>query len=180
MRNDEAHKDDITIEEEAMAQYVRPGLALGHTVPDFRLQSADGGVVSPMDYKERKNLVIIFFNPCDSDNLEMIAEVGRRYPEFTEENAEVLGIAAGPINVFSECAKALHSPFPLLADVRDEARCAYCVAGPMIFVADRYGELKMQSAIGDNLDVLLDEAVSTLELVEIECPECGVSTWPVE
>jgi peroxiredoxin len=180
MRNDEAHRDDITIETEATAQYVRPGLAVGHTIPEFRLESADGGVISPSDYKERKNLTIIFFNPCESSNLEMIAEIGRRYQEFADNNAEVLAIAAGPIKVFSECAKALRSPFALLADVREEAKCAYCVAGPMLFVADRYGELRMQSAIGDDLDSVIDKALSELELIEIECPECGVSTWPVE
>jgi peroxiredoxin len=180
MRNDEAHRDDITIGEEATEQFVRPGLAVGRMVPEFRLESADGGVISPSDYKERKNLVIIFFNACDSRDLGVIAEVGRRYAEFADNNAEVLGIASGPISVFSECAKALRSPFPLLADVRSEAQCAYCVVGPMMFVADRYGELRMQSVIDKNLDTALDEALSTLELVEMECPECGVSTWPVE
>ncbi len=180
MRNDEAHRDDITIGNEATAQYVRPGLAVGHTIPDFRLESADGGIVSPMDYKAKKNLVIVFFNPRDSSDLAMIAEVGRRYAEFADNNAEVLAIASGPIKVFSECAKALRSPFALLADVRSEAQCAYCVAGAMLFVADRYGELKMQSDLGEDLDDVLDKAVSALELIEIECPECGVPTWPVE
>ena len=180
MKNDEAHRNDITIGEEATEQFVRPGLVSGHTAPDFRLQSSDGGVVSPTDYKEKNNIVIIFFNPVDSSDLEIVAELKRRYPEFVEENAEVLGVASGPIGVFSECAKALQLPFPLLADVMDETKNAYHVIGPTIFVADRYGELKMQNVIAGNLDAVLDEVISTLELIEIECPECGVSTWPVE
>lgn len=180
MRNNEAYRDDITIGEEATAQYVRPGLAVGHMVPDFRLESADGRVVSPMDYKEKKNLVIIFFNAQASDDLGVLAEVGRRYHEFADANAEVLAIAAGPLEEFRMCSKALHLPFPLLSDVRREATCAYCVAGPMVFVADRYGELKMQTDLTGMVDEKLDEALSTLELMEIECPECGVSTWPIE
>lgn len=180
MRNDEAYKDDITIGEEATAQYIRPGLAVGHMVPDFRLESADGRIISPMDYKERKNLVIIFFNARESSDLAAWAEVARRYHEFADVNAEVLAIAAGPLEEFRMCSKALRLPFPLLSDVRREATCSYCVLGPTVFVADRFGELKMQTGLTDLLDGTLDEALSTLELIEIECPECGVSTWPIE
>lgn len=180
MRNDEAHRDDITIEEEAMAQYVRPGLAVGHTVPDFRLESAEGRLVSPIDYKGRKNLVIIFFNPRNSEDLQTLSAVRQRYHEFADANAEVLGVCSGSIEEFRECANAMRFPFPVLADVRREATCAYCVIGPMIFVSDRFGELRMQNDLTKDVDETLDEALSTLELVEIECPECGVSTWPIE
>ena len=180
MRNDEAHKDDITIGEEATEQYVRPGLSVGHMIPDFRLETNDGRVVSPVDYKERQNLVIIFFDPRDSNDLTVLAELKRRYHEFADANAEILGIAAGPVAEFGHCSKTLHLPFPLLADVRSEATCSYCVAGSMMFVADRYGELKMQTDLRDELDKKLDKALSAVELAELECPECGVSTWPIE
>lgn len=181
MANDEAHRDDITIEEEATAQFIRSGLAVGRIIPDFRLESADGGVISASDYRGKRNLVIIFFDPYNSADLAMIAEVGRRYDEFVDNNAEVIGIASAPIKTFSQCVKALGTPFPLLADVHDDVRLTYRAAGPMLFVADRYGELRMKSSISDDtLDDVLDNAISTLELVEIECPECGVSTWPPE
>jgi len=180
MLNNEAYRDDITIGEEATAQYVRPGLAIGHMVPDFRLESADGRVVSPMDFKEKKNLVIIFFDARQSNDLATLAEVKHRYHEFADANAEVLAIAAGPLEEFRMCSKALRLPFPLLSDLRNEATCAYCVAGPMVFVADRSGELQMQSDLAEMVDEKLDEALSTLELIEIECPECGVPTWPIE
>ncbi len=179
-RNDEAHRDDITIEEEATAQFVRPGLSIGHTIPDFRLETVDGQVVSPVDYKERKNLVVIFFNDKDSNDLAMLSEVRRRYHEFADANAEVLAIANAPMSEFKICSESLQLPFPTLADVRNEATCAYCVAGTMLFVADKFGELKMQTGLQGNVDQVLDEAVSTIELAELECPECGVPTWPPE
>ena len=178
---DEAHRDDITIGEEAMAQVVRPGLELGHLIPDFQLESADGKIVSPADYKERKNLVILFFNPRDSRDLEVLVELSRRYHTIADANAEVLGIASGPLNEFRMCAKYFNLPYPLLSDVRGEALCSYCVQGVMVFVADRFGELRMQKEIReDNVDQILDEVESTLGLIEIECPECGVATWPIE
>ena len=51
MRNEEGYRDDITIEEEATEQEVRSKLDIGHIIPDFRLQTVDGRVISPTDYK---------------------------------------------------------------------------------------------------------------------------------
>lgn len=178
---DEAHRDDITIGEEAMSQVVRPGLEVGHLIPDFRLETAGGEIVSPADYKERKNLVILFFNPRDSRDLEVLVELSKRYHALADANAEVLGIASGNLNEFRMCSKYLHLPYPLLSDVRGEALCSYCVQGMMVFVADKFGELRMQKEIReDNVDELLNEVESTLGLIEIECPECGAPTWQME
>lgn len=178
---EEAHRDDITIGEEAMEQVVRPGLQIGHLVPDFRLETVTGEVVSPADFKERKNLVILFFNPRDSRDLEVLVELRQRYNEITDANAEVLAIASGPLNEFRMCSKYLNLPYNLLSDVRKEAVCSYCVQGMMVFVADRYGELRLQKEIReDNVDAVLSDVESTLGLIEIECPECTVSSWPME
>lgn len=178
---DEAHRDDITIGEEAMSQVVRPGLEVGHLIPDFRLETIEGDIVSPADFKERKNLVILFFNPRDSRDLGVLVELARRYNVIADANAQVLGIASGPLNEFRMCSQYLKLPYQLLSDVRKEAVCSYCVEGMMIFVADRYGELRMQTEIQEsNVEQVLDEVESTLGLIEIECPECGVSTWPME
>ena len=179
--NNEAHRDDITIGEESTAQYVRPALKIGHSIPDFRIISVDGSTISPMDYKGRKNLIIIFFDAHSSSDLTMLSEVGRRYNEIADNNAEVLAISTGSIEELRTCAADFHFQFPLLSDMRSEAVCSYCVAGSTVFVADRFGELKMRSDIDEsNVDEKFDDALSALELIELECPECGVSTWPVE
>ena len=157
MKNNEANVDDITIEIEAMEQEVRPKLAIGHLVPDFRLQSVDGKTISPSDFKERKNLVILFFNPEISCDWEMLAEVKRRYHEFADSNAEVLAIASGPIEELKDCMSTLKLPFPLLNDTHKEAICAYCVAASTVFVADKYGELKMQGSMCGAIDETLDQ-----------------------
>jgi len=179
MRNNEAGRDDITIGEEAMEQVVRPGLEIGHIVPDFKLESTDGKVISPVDYKERKNLVILFFNPRERCDWEMLAEVRRRYHEITDDNGEVLAIASGPMEELRECVSGLMLPFPVLSDVHEEATCAYCAVESMVFIADRFGELKMQGTMCGAVDETLDKVMSTLELIELECPECGVPTWPM-
>lgn len=178
METNEARVDDITIEEDAMEQEVRAKLELNHLVPNFQLETVDGKRISPTDFKERKNLVILFFNPRNSCDLEMMAEVRHRYEEFADANAEVLAIASGPMEEVKDCMTALKLPFPLLHDAHNEAVCAYCVAESSVFVADKYGELKMQGSLCGAVDETLDQVVSALELIELECPECGVPTWP--
>lgn len=179
MKLDNERVDDITIGEEAMEQEVRPKLEIGHIVPDFNLRTVDDKQISVTDYKEKKNLVILFFDLHNSGDWSILAELKRRYHEFTDTNAEVLAISTGPFEEMADCASSMDLPFPVLCDCDRETACAYCVSGAMVFVADKFGELKMQSAISEeNVDTLLDSALSTLELIELECPECGVTSWP--
>lgn len=178
MENKYAPTDDITIESEAMEQEVRPKLELGHLVPHFRLQDADGNVISTMDFKEKKNLVLFFFDLHSSRDWASLAMLKRRYHELADNNAEVLAITSGPFEEIRDCAASMDVPFPLLCDCYREATCSYCVTGTTLFVADRFGELKLQEPVSDDIDHIIDQAVTQLELAELECPECGVSTWP--
>lgn len=161
-----------------MEQEVRSKLQSGHMIPDFRLQSVDGQMISPMDYKEKKNLMIIFFSSRSSCDLEALALVRQRYHEIAEENTEVLAVAPGPMEELSDCLSALQLPFPLINDAQKEAICTYCVTGSSLIVADKFGELKMLAPLCEDTDKLLDRAISALDLIELECPECGVPTWP--
>lgn len=179
MKDTYERTDDITIEEEATEQEVRPRLEVGHIVPEFRLRTVDGSTVQATDYKEKKSLVLLFFDIHNSSDWAMLAEIKRRYPEIADANAEVLAISTGPIEELKDCVDSMKLPFPLLCDCDRETACTYCVSQAMIFAADRYGELKLQEAVSeDNIDSVMNSVVSTLELAELECPECGVSTWP--
>lgn len=153
-------------------------MEVGHMIPDFRLESTDGRMISPIDFKEKKNLLILFFNPRSSCELEALALIEKRYSEITEENGEVLAIASGPIEETKDCMQAMHAPFPILSDAHAEAMCVYCAVQGEVFVADKYGELKMVEPLCRDTDKMLDKAISTMDLIELECPECGVSTWP--
>ncbi len=171
--------DDITIEEEATEQEVRPKLELGHMIPQFRLRSVGGEVIEPSDFKQKKNLVLYFFDVRDSESWEMLAALRQRYEEFKDVNAEVLAISPGPLEELEDCTSSMDLPYRLLCDCDKEAACSYCVAGPMLFVADKFGELEMQSEVTSaNIDMVIDKALSALQLSELECPECGVSSWP--
>ncbi|MCE5198872.1 MAG: redoxin domain-containing protein [Armatimonadota bacterium] len=177
---EELWEPPVTIGEESMEQEVHIKPELGHLVPNFTLKSTDGKMISIWDYKERKNLILLFFNPENSDDLEALAEIRRRYSEIADENAEVLAIGSGPTEEVNECAASLNLPFPLMSDESGEVNRHYNVTMSSIFVVDKFGSLRMQSPISGDLDTTLNSAISTLDLVELECPECGVPTWPQE
>jgi peroxiredoxin len=179
MKDVNERTDDITIESEAMEQEVRTKLELGHTIPEFRLRTVSGEVIGPADYKQKKNLVLFFYDVRESESWEILAALKQRYHEFKEANTEVLAISPGPVEELKDCVDSMRLPFPVLCDCDKEAVCAYCVSEPTIFVADKFGELEMHSVVtSENADSVIDAAVSAVELSELECPECGVSTWP--
>lgn len=163
---------------ESMEQEVRPKPELNHLVPSFELRSVEGETISPWDYKERKNLVLLFFDPRSTRDLGLLAEMKRRYHEIADENAEVLAIGSGPYEEMKECIASLGMPFKLLSDSDNQARQAYGISDTSVFITDRFGELRMYSSVPDDIDKLMDAMVSVLDLVELECPECGVSAWP--
>jgi peroxiredoxin len=153
---------------------------VGIIIPSFTLKSVDDKTISTLDYKEKLGLVIVFFNPRNSTELEALAEINHRYHEITEENAEVLAVGSGPVSEMKECIASLNFKFPLLSDPVGEAACAFNVTETAIFVADKFGELRAKTALLDDLDSALNNAISVLDLAELECPECGVSAWPEE
>lgn len=153
-------------------------LELRRLIPPFSLESAMGQMVSPWDYKEKKPLLILFFDPTDSAHLAALAGISKRYHELADADAEVLAIASGPIGLMQACVEGFRPPFPILADVEDKVRQDYGASGLAMFVTDRFGELRMAVDVGDNPETILDTAITVIELSEQECPECGVSTWP--
>ncbi len=152
--------------------------AHGSLIPTFDLISIGGKKYSPWDYKEKQGLVIVFFDPAKSSDLEALSEINSRYHEITDENAEVLAVGSGPGEQLNECITCMNFKFPILSDVNGEAAVVYGATESMIYVADKFGELKLQAPVSGDLDATLVKVIDVLDLTELECPECGVSTWP--
>lgn len=177
---------------------------VGELLPPFRLSSTDGRSVSPWDYKERQSLLLFFFDPRESADLEALAELRRRYPEITDANAEVLAIGTHSMADIKECAvkrhypatedlarratgsdapvtddlqtcaAALDMPFPILADDTGEVARDYCVTEAAMYVADQYGELECHERVSAGLDRVLESCINQLGLISVRCPECGI------
>ena len=176
--NKESREPPVTMSEEAVREGVVPKPKIGRLIPPFELQSITGEKISPWMFKEKKNLLIVFFDPRNSADLEALAEIDVRYHNFADANTEILAIASGPMDELKECVGSLHFKFSLLSDSYNTVRKHYDVSESTLFVADKFGELKSIDKISGDLDAVLNSAESTVELIELECPECGVTSWP--
>lgn len=145
-------------------------------LPVFELKTIDGKSISPIDYKEKKNMVFLFFDAECSSCIDFLDEVEKRYNDYKEEEAEVFAIGEGPKDHLVDVIGEMDYPFPVLIDKNGTVMSRFTDETPAVFVTDRFGEIRMifkgehlpdQQKILDNLD-----------LYELECPECGVPTWP--
>ncbi|MEN6356094.1 MAG: redoxin domain-containing protein [Armatimonadota bacterium] len=152
-----------------------PGL--GKLIPPFSLRSIDDKTISPWDYKEKMGLMIIFFNIYDQADLEALAVINRRYHEITDENAEVIAISPASVEDIKACSADFNFAFPLLSDPMGKMACQYNANESMIYVADKFGELQFMARLSESIDDTLNNVINVLDLAELECPECGVSTW---
>lgn len=151
-----------------------------HMMPSFHLESVDGKSIGPSDYKEKLNLLIYVFDINCGPCLDFLKEASGRYDDYKELNAEILAIAEGSTDVIKDVAQKLNLQFPVLIDADGSILKQYSLTAPAVFVADKFGEIELMAAKeGEHLPDH-DEILNTIELAEIECPECGVSTWPTD
>jgi peroxiredoxin len=151
-----------------------------NVLPIFKLESGEGQMLGPDDFKEKKALVLVFFDtdcvPCN----DFLDDIAARYDEYKAENAEVLAIGEGSIDKVREIANARSLPFPVLADTDGHVMRMFAETVPAIIVADRFGEVRFTRSVKEDGDHFLDQEfiLNQIDLTELECPECGVPTWP--
>jgi peroxiredoxin len=144
-------------------------------LPIVMLESVDGRVMGPQDYKGKRNLLLILFD-VDCDNcLEFLCSVANRYSDYIAEGTEVIAVGVGEKVNLQDIARSNNLPFPVLVDPEGLFIERYSDEIPAVFAADKFGEIRLV-ALGDEFPdqkLLLD----SFDLMELECPECGVSTW---
>ena len=156
-------------------------------IPPLTARTAAGRIVRAWDYKQKKNLVLVFLHAGCERCAEYLARLAERALALAERNSVALVI-------FSEAPPAACSRLPaeiiLGADMTGRTQQAYFgedafgTAGQQfvgVFVADRYGELYAQW-VGRMEDDLPDAGLvlSWLGQIELACEECGMSHWPVD
>src|SRR5438094_9318009 len=94
---------------------------VGDLLPSFSLPSVNvSGNVSPWDYKQHKNLVLILFRePACQPCLRLLRELAATYEEYRQLNAEILIIISGDLEQLTKLQNDLQLPFPILADLDD-------------------------------------------------------------
>ena len=160
----------------------------GNLIPLFSLPAVNAsGNISPWDYKQQKNLVLIFFRDPECDAcLGFLRELASRYEEYRQLNAEILAIMNTDLRHLSRFQRELQLPFPLLSDrgaaVFDSYAEGRGVADPMfgVFIADRWGALFSKTVDSEMKDLPGETEIRDwLSFIEIQCPECfPPEPWP--
>lgn len=159
-----------------------PKLESRKAIPIFELSLNKGKTINLWDFKQLKNLLIIFHHGSQCsicrNKLRKIAKV---YSELRKLETEVLAVSTESLEKVKEQAKKDALPFHMLSDTSGKATALYTYIDearngpfPSIFIADRYGELRKQE-IANEADQLLSEQefLSCLLLLEGGCPECS-------
>ena len=166
-------------------------LSPGHLIPNFRLSAANRpGHVSPWDYKQHRNLVLIFFRSLVCLKCkQLLRQISEHYHEYQQMEAEVLAISSDEIDYLRQLSQDLALPFPVLSDrggrVRDlylkhiEQRGNRAAFETAIFVADRWGAVFSTTSIEKDEELPAEAEIRDwLEFIELQCEECFPSEWP--
>ena len=96
---------DISISEEEESLRNAEVPLLKRQIPAFELKTLHGETVRSWDYKERKNLMVLLFDPRKNRDWEILAELRHRYDDISRANGEVLAVAGGPIEELADCVE---------------------------------------------------------------------------
>lgn len=156
-------------------------LEMEQVVPNFGLPSLDGRRVSPRDYKQQRNLVLVYL---DMDRCggcgDLLREFADNYIAYQDLDTEILAISPQSQSELLSRIGTMGLPFPVLADEQGEVSQAYLGSrpgsGPIggVFITDRFGALRSKLIV-ENEGSLPNQAsiLDWLGLIEMECPECG-------
>ena len=161
---------------------------VGDLIPSFSLPAVNvSGNISPWDYKQHKNLVLILFRqstcqPC----LRLLRELAASYEDYRQLNAEILVIISSDLAELNELQHELKLPFPLLSDSKAVVLDSYEQGGVDarpefgVFIADRWGALFSKTMGSEMTDLPADAEIrGWLSFIEIQCPECfPPEPWP--
>jgi peroxiredoxin len=149
-------------------------------MPSFRLHSVQGEVIGPGDYRGHKNVLLVLFDINCEECGQFLEDAAERYEDYTDNDAEILVVGNTSETDLRDIVEGLHLPFPVLSDPEGIVLNQYTNGIPTLIVLDRYGEIKMIQRLADGKHLPdQDTILSRIELNELECPECGVTTWPM-
>lgn len=150
-------------------------LKLRTSTPYFKLPTRDGTCFDLWQYRQRKNVVLIFLPDLSKDFLQAtITKFEKNTSVYRNQNTEVLYIIYG----YSQNHFQLDTKFPRLLDQDSTVARLYLDSDLVssrklaVFVLDRYGELWNQWQQNNRSDMPPQkEILDTLYLIERQCPE---------
>ena len=142
----------------------------GKLLPNFALTASDGRRVQFTDFKNQRNVVLVFGPDV------LLDEIARLHDRFLREEAQVVAVLRAGVEQAAQRRREHGWPFLVLADPDGAVhRRLGAEDGAAAYVTDRFGEV-FWAARGElpAAAALLD----WLEFVNRQCPECFPSEWP--
>lgn len=167
-------------------------LSAGQLIPDFRLSAANrDGEFGTWDYKQHRNLVLIFFRSVEVANCkQLLREITEHYVEYQEKEAEVLVISSDEMDRLQQLTHDLALPFPVLSDNDGSVTLLYLQDTQQgaesanfeaaIFVTDRWGEIFACKTVENDSELVAEAEIREwLGFIELQCEECFPSEWTI-
>lgn len=156
-------------------------------VPPLSIHLPDGRAARVWDYKQKKNLVIVFVDAGCSACERFLEQLAARSAELRAKDAIVLSafLEAPPARL----TEALPPEILAGADVTgrgargflgDDALSARGLERRGVFVTDRYGELVTPWLVRGHEFPASGEILASIDLAEMSCDACGAPAWPPE
>ncbi|OPY27151.1 MAG: thioredoxin-dependent thiol peroxidase [Methanocella sp. PtaU1.Bin125] len=89
---------------------------VGEMAPDFTLPSSRDRTVRLYDCKNKKAVVLFFFNHEDPRCMDRLSSLAGDYPQFKAQNAVIFPISIIPVSAGKQIAADRNLPFGLLCD----------------------------------------------------------------
>ena len=150
-----------------------PPLHREQVPPAFSLPGSQGRRVSVAEFRQKQNLVLVFFAPGDPVE-ELLRGLAAKPQRLLAHDITVLGVAPVPADALSPLAEQLGTPFVLLADegLRVTERFT-AVDGDRpraaVVVLDRFGAVQ-ERWVAPGLPTV-QQVLDAVELIELRCPE---------
>lgn len=157
-----------------MAKNPSKTLRTGDFAPDFALKDQYDQWVKLSDYKGKKNVVLFFYPKDDTPGCTREA-CGFRdaYVDFTDLNAEVIGVSSDSVSSHIRFASKFRLPFNLCSDLEGKVREMYGISpsffvipGRVTFIIDKSG--KIQHIFSNQIQATrhIDEALEVLKKLD--------------
>lgn len=145
-----------------------PGTSLDRdrVVPAAALRDANGDEVRPTVFRQHRPLVLAFLHDECAACAQFAADAAARQRDFAAIGAEIRAVLATDAD----------SPLPAWID-RDgrgrETMLGEQGTVPTIVLLDRYAAAQASYPAGDHGFPTVDELVSELDWLAVQCPECS-------
>ena len=142
--------------------FSRP-LAVGATAPEFTLPDQNGTLVSLREYRDRKNVILVFY-PGDDTSVctKQLCELRDRWPTVQAKDTVVFGINPQSAESHQKFAAKQKYQFPLLVDKGKAVAADYQAAGLIVkrtvYLIGKDGRIRFARRGKPALDAVLSAA----------------------